>query len=95
MNNPQNTQNNHNQPQNTQNDKNRVFLALMEKVGLEGSYQTILVVLLSVISYLAGGLMLIAPYLFYQDPYTCHGLNLSGQECTDYICSQPTFKDCH
>ena len=67
----------------------------MEKVGLEGSYQTILVVLLSIISYLAGGLTLIAPYLFYQDPYICPNLNLSGQECTDYICSQPGYRDCH
>ena len=90
----QNQENNHNTAKQSENDKNRIFMSLMERVGLEGSYQTTLIVLLSMISYLTGGLALMAPYLFYQDPYTCPGLALSGQSCTNYICSQPGFQDC-
>ena len=59
----------------------------MEKAGLEGKYQNILVVVLSIISYLCGGLVLITPYLFYQDDYQCPSLAVS--ECFTYVCSLP------
>ena len=52
-------------------DKAMMFMPIMKRAGLKGSYQTIIVVLMSAISYLSGGLMLIVPYLFYQDPYSC------------------------
>ena len=35
-------------------------------------------------SYLTGGLVLITPYLFYQDPYICDGKH--QKECFDFVC---------
>lgn len=52
-------------------DDKRIFFNLLEKAGLEGRYQITLGVVMSLISYLTGGMMLITPYLFYQDPYVC------------------------
>ena len=49
----------------------RIFFKLIEKAGLSGRYQNILVLVMCFISYLTGGMMLITPYLFYQDPYDC------------------------
>jgi VIT1/CCC1 family predicted Fe2+/Mn2+ transporter len=44
---------------------------MLEKAGVEGRYQVSLGVIMSLVSYLTGGMMLITPYLFYQDPYIC------------------------
>ena len=40
------------------------------------------------IGYLTGGLMLITPYLFYQDPYYCSNQTLQ-ESCRKYVCSLP------
>jgi VIT1/CCC1 family predicted Fe2+/Mn2+ transporter len=49
----------------------RVFFALQERAGSMGNYQKGTVALWCLVGYLTGGLMLITPYLFFQDPYNC------------------------
>ena len=65
-----------------QNEKvdDRVFFSLQEKVGSMGKYQKLTVALWCLVGYLTGGLMLITPYLFYQDPYVC-GDDYSTKQC--------------
>ncbi len=41
----------------------------------------------SVVCYLCGALMLITPFLLYQDPYICDSLG-EGQ-CNDFVCGLP------
>ena len=54
-------------------DDRQLFRGLMEQAGLEGRYQSNLAYMLYVIGYLAGGSAFLFPYLFFQDPYQCHG----------------------
>ena len=68
--------------------KDRFFFSLLERAGIEGKYQTTLVVIMSFIGYLCGGLMLITSYLFYQDGYVCPA-EFRGSKCFDYVCSLP------
>ena len=51
----------------------RVFFHLLEKAGVEGRYQKSLVIIMSVIGYLCGGLMLITPYLVQAAPRLAAG----------------------
>jgi hypothetical protein len=60
----------------------------MKRVGSAGNYQLHLVIVLSVVQYMAGGLFLIIPFLFYQDSYNCSSLG-SSKNCYEYICSLP------
>jgi VIT1/CCC1 family predicted Fe2+/Mn2+ transporter len=60
----------------------------MKRVGSAGNYQFRMVAIFAVINYLAGGLMLIIPFLFYQDPYSCPSL-ARGEDCHSYVCSLP------
>jgi hypothetical protein len=50
----------------------RVFFSILEKAGSMGNYQKISTIFWCITGYLCGGLMLITPFLFYQDPYNCH-----------------------
>ena len=50
-----------------------------------GNYQKATVALWCIVAYLCGGLMLITPYLFYQDPYDC-GPGYSEKQCYDLAC---------
>lgn len=73
----------------TQASSERVYFQLLEKVGSMGRYQKITIALWSIISYLCGGLMLITPFLFYQDPYQCTQTT-GDQSCHDFVCSLPS-----
>lgn len=63
---------------------------MLEKAGIQGRYQITLGIVMSLISYLTGGMMLITPYLFYQDPYVCPSQSLlNPKSCLDFVCSKP------
>ena len=49
----------------------RIFFSLLERAGGMGKYQYVVIIVISIINYLGGGLILIPPYLFFQDPYSC------------------------
>lgn len=55
------------------NNKQRQDLVfqLFEKVGTFGKYQKITMIFWCLVCYLCGGITLITPFLFYQDPYVC------------------------
>lgn len=44
---------------------------MLERAGTFGNYQKLTTLVYCIIGYLCGGLMLIIPFLFYQDPYEC------------------------
>ena len=52
-----------------------------------GKYQVLLVTALCILSLQCGGLDLMTPFLFYQDPYSCEGL--SSKDCKDMVCDLP------
>ena len=61
----------------------RVFFSLIEKVGSMGRYQKIQTVLWCVMGYICGGLILMIPFLLFQDPYSCpDGI----KDCKEYVC---------
>ena len=69
----------------------RVFFGLIEKVGSFGTYQKVSTLLWCVIGYICGGLMLITPFLFYQDPYVCPD---DISQCQSYVCGlKPTERE--
>lgn len=47
-----------------------------------------MLIVLCILGYLVGGIMLITPYIFYQDPYKCEATPL-GKTCLEYVCSLP------
>lgn len=57
----------------------------MERVGSFGKYQVVTQIVWCTVTYMAGGLTLISPFLMFQDPYDCHG-TLSDNHCKDYVC---------
>lgn len=59
---------------------------MLEKAGTAGRYQQITTLIWCIVGYLCGGLMLIIPYLFYQDPYDCTG-KYAGDNCQEHVCS--------
>lgn len=65
-----------------------MYFDLMEKVGSMGRYQQMTIVFWSVVSYLCGGLLLVAPFLFYQDSYECP-VAYANMSCDEYVCSLP------
>jgi hypothetical protein len=69
-------------------DKTAGFFNLMERVGDMGKYQVSVFVLWCLVVYMAGGLTLMIPYLFYQDPYFC-GEGIPESTCRDTVCSYP------
>lgn len=44
---------------------------MMERVGAEGKYQETTLIYWSIANYLMGGMLLIPPFLFFQDEYLC------------------------
>lgn len=54
-------------------DEVSVFFGLMEEVGAMGKYQVLSFSMWCVVAYLAGGLMLMSPFLFYQSKSTSTG----------------------
>ena len=50
----------------------RIFFNLLEKAGAFGRYQKAITFIWCIVGYLCGGLMLIIPFLYYQDPYVCN-----------------------
>ena len=60
----------------------------MEKVGTIGRYQFTTFAIWCVLVYMAGGLTLMIPFLFYQDKYICEE-SLSDKACIDYVCGSP------
>lgn len=58
----------------------------MEKVGCFGKYQIITQVVWCTITYMAGGLTLISPFLMFQDPYDCRD-SFPGANCKDAVCT--------
>jgi OCT family organic cation transporter-like MFS transporter 4/5 len=60
---------------------------MLEKAGTFGNYQKVATLIYCFVGYLCGGLMLIIPFLFYEDPYTCSG-STEGMSCFDYVCSK-------
>ena len=71
----------------TENEKpdSRVFFSMLEKAGTAGRYQKITTLIYCVIGYMCGGLMLIIPFLFYEDPYDCKG-DYPADSCFDEVC---------
>jgi len=61
----------------------------MEKVGTMGRYQVVTFLIWCLMVYMAGGLTLMVPFLFYQDPYTCDP-SFTEKACLDYVCSLPS-----
>jgi len=59
----------------------------MNRVGAMGRYQIINLVLLSVMSYMGGGLMFMPSFIFYQDPYYCNDTS-TAKQCLDFVCSK-------
>ena len=49
----------------------RIFFNLINRAGSMGKYQISMCVILSLVSMVSGGLVLMTPFLFYQDPYHC------------------------
>jgi len=43
----------------------------MQKVGNKGKYQFSLFITLSAVSLITGAVILVTPFLFYQDTYQC------------------------
>jgi hypothetical protein len=56
---------------------------MLERAGTFGKYQKITTILWCAVGYLCGGLMLIIPYLFYEDPYVCKDRT---EGCQEYAC---------
>jgi hypothetical protein len=73
-------------PEAEESRDSRIFSSFIDKVGSMGCYQRMLVVVLSIVQYLCGGLFLVAPFLFYQDPYQCTS-SPDGMSCHQYVCS--------
>jgi MFS family permease len=65
-----------------------MFFNLLEKVGTIGKYQKITLIFWSLACYLCGGFVLITPFLFFQDPYTCPA-SIDPASCTNYVCNLP------
>ena len=60
--------------------------------GAMGFDRAILVTILSIVQYLCGGFMLIAPYIFYQDPYHCTSSTVTNMSCHEHVCSLPKME---
>lgn len=58
-------------PEKSHESGSRVFFMMLERAGTFGNYQKLTTLIYCIIGYLCGGLMLIIPFLFYQDPYEC------------------------
>jgi len=58
-------------------------------VGSFGLYQKIILTLLCIATCLNGQIIFIAPYVFYEDAYTCPSTLPTGVSCMDYVCSLP------
>jgi hypothetical protein len=71
-----------------------VFFAMLEKAGTTGKYQKITTLIWCIVGYLCGGLMLIIPYLFYQDPYDCSSEGLT-QGCLEFVCTKSEAERIH
>lgn len=69
-----------------ENQDKRIFSSFVEKVGSMGCYQRMLVIILSLVQYICGGLFLVAPFILYQEPYQCAS-STEGLSCHDYVCS--------
>ena len=59
----------------------------MDKVGSVGRYQTITFMVLCLIGYSVGGLSLMTPFIFYEDPYICK--TVTGKSCLNAVCKMP------
>jgi len=75
-------------PETEYNIDERVFSSFLERVGGMGCYQRMLVIILSLVQFLCGGIFLLAPYIFYQEPYHC-SQGTEGLTCHEYVCSLP------
>lgn len=65
-----------------------IFFSSIERVGSMGKYQIYTQVVWCAMSYMAGGLLFITPFLFFQDPYQCQGLP-EATSCLALVCSLP------
>lgn len=74
------------EPDQSQDTSSRVFFMMLERAGTFGNYQKLTTLVYCIIGYLCGGLMLIIPFLFYQDPYECKE-TVIGSTCFDYVCN--------
>lgn len=74
------------EPEQTQDTSSRVFFTMLERAGTFGNYQKLTTLVYCIVGYLCGGLMLIIPFLFYQDPYECKE-TVIGSTCFDYVCN--------
>ena len=54
-------------------------------MGAVGRYQTSTFVTLCVVGYLVGGITLMTPFLFYQDPYACPP-PATAKNCLHFVC---------
>ena len=61
-----------------------MFFGLIQKVGSMGRYQMCHMLLWSIMGYVAGGIVLMTPFLFYQDPYQCPP---DIPNCKDHVCA--------
>ena len=65
---------------------NRVFHGLIERVGNDHRYQTILLAIMCAICFQTGSVSYISAFLFYQDDYQC---SPEVENCQAYVCGLP------
>jgi hypothetical protein len=63
----------------------RAFYSVLEKVGANGRYQTLSLIIWSLIAFVAGSSSFFNVFLFYQDEYQCS----SQTNCREYVCALP------
>lgn len=68
-------------------DSKRVFYSLLERVGAEGNYQTLSLILWSAVMMTVGASSFINAFLFYEEGYNCPPE--FGNECHEFICALP------
>jgi len=68
-------------------DSKRVFYSLLERVGADGQYQNISLIIWSLIYITVGASTFDTPFLFYSEKYLCPD-SFNGN-CHDYVCSLP------
>ena len=63
------------------------YFDLIEKVGSNGKYQKILLVIFALIWYVTGNLLLSTAFLYLNPSFDCSGSGLLTDSCYDYVCS--------
>ena len=71
----------------SQPPEKRVFYDLLTRVGSKGTYQKYALFIVYCINIIGSATFFVNPFLFYQKPYTCNGVQ--SVHCTNFVCSLP------